>query len=759
MGPKAISKKNKELEPAKVKPIKVRLTSVSEPSPFVIRVTPKTRPAPVVKQKTAPKTGINLLGETSFKPRAVLKQEPVEEDLIFSSRELALLFQNEASSPSQTPLLEDWVPAFRNPFSFKTVAIFAVLSLLFVLPIHAIQQGYQIAEAKNEVMARGQTAFSALKIAENQLKNRNPEAAIRAFQEASLELSQVESLVDANNTLIKLAAALPEGKMAQSGANLVKAVNGTTEIATKITEALSSIGTAGTLTEKIARVDAALKSLEPKIDTIEITLGKVNAKDLPADLPVQQFKDTASLLSSKVGTISKLLTVGQYILGSQEPRRILVVFQNSRELRPTGGFIGSFALIDLKKGQVVKLEVPGGGSYDIRGQLTERVRSPEPLSLINPRFEFQDANWFPDFPTSAQKLMRFYTQSGGPTVDGIIAINSSFLEKLLTIIGPQTIPGLGVEVTSKNFVDIAQQIAQFDYNKEENRPKAFLGALAPVIIKQTTESSSENLVKIAELTSESLLAKDIQIYMRDPETKTLLRELGVDGAQSQTEGDYLSLINTNLGGGKTDQVIQESLDEKIIIKEDGSVEKTIVLTRVNSGDLKNALANINNVTYHRFYVPLGSTLLKASGSTPPPEKSFEIPDPDLKVDPDLLANSEKIGNLQGMELLHEGDYSVFGGWTMIKPGETKTLTLTYRLPFKIQGDQKTWYQKLTSKSSLLSFNTVYDPQSGKVRELKREVVFPKSWNLIWQSGSTSTASTVSNFTLNQTAVRSLLFKY
>jgi len=87
--------------------------------------------------------------------------------------------------------------------------------------------------------------------------------------------------------------------------------------------------------------------------------------------------------------------------------------------------------------------VPGGGTYDVQGQLLARVLPPGPLQLIADRWEFQDSNWALDFVAAANKIRYFWSKSGGPTMDGIITVNASFVEKLLELTGPVEVPELG----------------------------------------------------------------------------------------------------------------------------------------------------------------------------------------------------------------------------------------------------------------------------------------------------------------------------
>ena len=85
------------------------------------------------------------------------------------------------------------------------------------------------------------------------------------------------------------------------------------------------------------------------------------------------------------------------VFGDKQLKRYLIVFQNNNEIRPTGGFMGSFALVDIQKGKILNIDIPGGGTYDLKGQMKKEVEPPLPLQLSNNRWEFQDANWFPDF--------------------------------------------------------------------------------------------------------------------------------------------------------------------------------------------------------------------------------------------------------------------------------------------------------------------------------------------------------------------------
>ena len=135
--------------------------------------------------------------------------------------------------------------------------------------------------------------------------------------------------------------------------------------------------------------------------------------------------------------------------------------------------MGSLALMDIDRGQIKRLEIPGGGPYDFQGQLTAQVAAPEPLRLIQPVWQLQDANWFPDWPTSAEKIMWFLNKSGAPTFDGVIAVTSDVMEDLLMVTGPIEMNEYGLTIDSDNFWYVTENQVENEYgiygNVKSNR--------------------------------------------------------------------------------------------------------------------------------------------------------------------------------------------------------------------------------------------------------------------------------------------------
>src|SRR3990167_2251748 len=300
-------------------------------------------------------------------------------------------------------------------------------------------------------------------------------------------------------------------------------------------------------------LEAALKHLEDA----NHQFARVNADDLPdqhrelfARLRVQ-----LPALTSAAKEFHKRAPALTQMLGGEEPRNYLVVFQNNTELRPTGGFVGSYGELTLTRGRVARLHLPEGGSYDLQGTLRTTQAAPHPLRLLNPRWEFQDANWSPDFPTSARQMLEFYEAAGGATADGVIAINATWVAGLLDIVGQVDMPEYQKTLNAENFLFETQKAVEVDYGKTKNRPKTFLADLAPNLLARALEGDEQTLLKALEYAANGLAQKDLQVYMRDHALQKQTLELGWGGELAWTPNDYLMIVDSNLGGGKTDGVI------------------------------------------------------------------------------------------------------------------------------------------------------------------------------------------------------------
>jgi hypothetical protein len=412
------------------------------------------------------------------------------------------------------------------------------------------------------------------------------------------------------------------------------------------------------------------------------------------------------------------------ILGQDNPCQYLLLFQNNSEIRATGGFIGTYGLLTLFQGEIKELFVDG--IFNADGQLREKIIPPRPIQKISTAWSMHDANWFADFPTSAEKVAWFYEKTGGPTVDRVISLTPTVIERLLKITGPLDMPAYELTLTAENFVELIQYKVEVDYDKELNRPKKILADFAPVFIESLSQLSSSKRKEAVEVIFDCLKEKHILIYFKDSSLERLVAQEGWSGQILSTDKDYLSVVSSNINGYKTDRVVQETINHQTEIQPDGSIINTLTITRQHQGgQLEYDWWNRVNANYLRVYLPLGSQLLSAQGQT------IEIYQPpldyqkhDFKTDPLVSAIESKmvIDSKTGTHIFEENGKTVFANWVYVSPGQTNTLIYKYKLPFKID---------LTKSTD--SYSLLVQKQAGSLgSQFSHQLKFPADWQISWQ---------------------------
>ncbi|MCG2694238.1 DUF4012 domain-containing protein [Candidatus Parcubacteria bacterium] len=613
----------------------------------------------------------------------------------------------------------------------KGILAFATLAFLFVIPIKVFSSFEELQGDKDMVIQYGLSAYESLKNSD--------------FASASISFSSAKKTIDDLGLAFKyLATAIPGvgDKLAFGNALLLVGEN-FSDAASLLQNAVEYFDNDVVMVEKIKYLQSKVATATPHL----LVANKI-LENLDNDYSILPI-DINPLKKILIGGTKALLVFQDFsntlldILGDKSFKRYLVVFQNNNEIRPTGGFIGSFAIIDIDQGEIKKIEIPGGGSYDIQGQLRELVISPEPFHLINSAWQFQDSNWFPDFPASARKMMWFYEKSGGSSVDGVVAINASLMEELLGVIGPVEMPEYGKTMTAENFVDETQQLVEFEYDKEENKPKQVIADMAPKVLENLLSMDAGQLSLFSEVMHKAILDKDVMVYSKNVDTEEKLESFGLSGKLRDISDytDYLMVIDTNIAGQKTDGKIEKEITHISEIQDDGSIVDTVKIVRRHTGVKGAVFSGVRNVNYLRLYVPLGSTLLSAEGFKAPPAELFESPIDGYVPDKDLqeIQGVVYVDPETGTRINNEFGRTVFGNWIMVDPGQEVTLTLKYQLPNKIINQPVSSYmdsikQSLNLNNNFFGYKMLIEKQSGAKNTFFKSYVTAKNKNILASIG-------------------------
>lgn len=625
----------------------------------------------------------------------------------------------------------------------RRLFVFIGICVLIVVPFFAITFYERASDAKGSVLGITSAAYESLQEAGTKASTADLMLASEEFSKATEGFITAQAeLEETGGILLAVTKFIPN--KVKSAQHLLAAAQNISEAGADITQLIAGIDSlkvnpflnGGTsLTEFLVEIKEGLVPALTKLEQAATDLEQVRVEDLPDEYRdmMSSVKNALPSLQQGFDSFYTIADVMLEVLGHERPKRYLIVFQNSRELRPTGGFIGSLALVDIYKGNIENMEIPGGGVYDLAGQLKEKLIAPKPLWLVNPHWNIQDSNWFFDYPTSAEKLMWFFERTGGASVDGVIALTPHVVEDLLRTVGEINMQELyGVTIDHTNFIREAQYWAEVTYDREENKPKKFISDMLPLLLEKVFSPQAEQLLGVSQAFYSALVEKELLLYFSDPYVEQKVADFAGDGGVQDAEHDYLAVVNTNIAGGKTDHVVDQLIDHRADIAADGSVTVTTTVTRSHTGSELDRWEKVANVSYLRFYVPLGSELLSAEGFDKILPNRFLLPDLDAVEDESLveIEAGSVIDEQSGIRITKEFGKTVYGNWVSIDPGDIQEVRMQYRLPFTLD------IGGVLGKADAYSLLVQKQPGSQNVYLTSKVQIDPTS-EVVWNQQGTS----------------------
>lgn len=661
----------------------------------------------------------------------------------------------------------------------KNLLYFILALLIIVVPLKLLTyyKFFDFSSWQKEAKAYISGALGNLKDASQSAAQLDLASASQRFSLAAEELSKLEAELKSVDELVFLLASFSQNeklKAASEGKDIIAAGLSASRLGNNLSLALNTVFSKDekkNIPQMIDKFNYFASLALGDLKDLNKNLKKVEEEKLPADLRANfsALKEKSILLEDALAKFLSLSEELNDFLGVGQDKRYLLVFQNNNELRASGGFLGSYALIDFSRGEIKNLEVPAGGSYDTEGGLRVLVEAPKPLHLVNPLWHFWDANWWPDWETSAKNLMWFYEKSSGPSVDGVISFTPTVIENLLEITGPiDMTKDYGVVIDKDNFWSVTQGLIEKTGNPElystsspwgqqlapeikdqtiigeQNQPKKIIGDLMNKIISiLPTKFDQENFVKIFKALDKSLAEKQILLYFTNHNLQEKIKDNSWAGEVKSSPSDYLMVVNTNIGGQKSDRLIEESIKHEASFAEDGSILVRLKIIREHKGTKGTPFTGVRNVDWLRVYVPLGSQLISASGFNPPPSSSFEEPLPGWQKNP-LVEKTEGravVHEDSGTSIYFENRKTVFANWLMLDPGEKREVVLEYKLPFGLKkellgkglaGRLNQWLNK-DQAGELYAYSLLIQKQPGaKASWFESSLKSPENHSFFWK---------------------------
>ncbi|MCW2846489.1 MAG: hypothetical protein JWR90_463 [Marmoricola sp.] len=214
------------------------------------------------------------------------------------------------------------------------------------------------------------------------------------------------------------------------------------------------------LVPRNGRIDlGAVEAFKPVVDKAHRSLSSAASRlrDSDSGSLTRWVRPSYDLLSRQVDDSNKALALADRtvrvlptMLGKDGPRTYLVLFDNNAEIRATGGLPGAYSVITADHGQ---LSLTAQGAPADIGQFPSPVlpQSATERSLYDTQITeyFQDANFTPEFPRTAELIREMWKRVKHQQLDGVISVDTVTLSYLLRATGPVAAPG-GVQLDSNN---------------------------------------------------------------------------------------------------------------------------------------------------------------------------------------------------------------------------------------------------------------------------------------------------------------------
>ncbi len=317
----------------------------------------------------------------------------------------------------------------------------------------------------------------------------------------------------------------------------------------------------------------------------------------------------------KAKTASYLLP---HISAIDGQKSYLVLLQNNLELRPAGGFIGSFAQIDFEKGRIKNIKVDD--IYNLDGALKDVIAPPIEIrqDLGQERWFLRDSNFEPDFPSSARQAEFFYTKEAGVKVHGVFSLDLTASAKLVKALGGLDLQDYNVKITEENLFEEAVTHAEVGFFPGSQAKKNFLTSLQTQLFNQLFFISNQNWPEIVSALGESLEEKHLQLYLADPEILSYIASQNwagilprqADEKQGETN-DFLAVVESNMGANKVNYFLERRLRLETKIDKDGEVTHHLAINYKNNSPSDTFPAGSYKNRF-RIYLPAGASLNKAS---------------------------------------------------------------------------------------------------------------------------------------------------
>lgn len=422
-------------------------------------------------------------------------------------------------------------------------------------------------------------------------------------------------------------------------------INTQTLKVSEVSKLLPSIST------ELSRYKKNLESISQKLMTIDENRYPEYFRGRPIRKYVTRLRDLSSLVNKYFDDVTEILALVPKIIGTNGPKNYLVIVQNDKEIRPSGGLLGGYAFLSMENGNF-KLIKSGDVSFLDKDMTRARLQSPEFIThfLGSGSLYLKDANYSPDFKKSAQTIREIWLSTEKPfDLEGVVVIDTQFLKSLIDTLGEIKLEN-GESINSGNVESVLDNFFLLIGNQsaESRKYKDLTSILLNELLKKTFAFGTYNTNTLLQKVLKAGAGKHIIIYSTNEVLQSLVEKYKLSGLIKNYNGDYLLVNDAIFSPRRSNWKINQNVTK---------------VTKINGDNLENELkiefeiqpeigspTDTGNIHYVRIYVPKGSKLTSSDGTL------------------------EKISESEDLEK------TVFAAVIKLEPNVKKILTLNYNSP-------------------------------------------------------------------------------
>ncbi len=462
----------------------------------------------------------------------------------------------------------------------------------------------------------------------------------------------------------------------------------------------TAVKTMSALTPKINEMAVHIDTLRKEVDAIDPNRYPTKVRDIVVREKIVQVKDVIENAANLFVNAQPLLINLPKLLGDKGEMRYLVLFQNDKELRATGGFITAYAQFRLVKGKAILEKADDIYALDA----AKKKNFPAPREILTfhkgvYNLNIRDSNLSPDFKLSMQQFEELYDSvSGKEKIDGIWAVDTHVLVEALKILGSVYVYGREFSADTDKRCDCPKAVYELeDYSTRpvgyvREARKDIIGVLLQTLLQKALGiSPSKYWGQLFQMLLSEINEKHVLAYFHDADAQKAAESFNMAGRimtasetatllkyQEGKDWDYLHVNNSNMAGAKANMFVSQKVTKDVTTGGDGTLTTKLTLEYKNpypgsdcgleSGGL---CLNAPLRDWIRVYAPFGSKLVDSKG-----------------------AQSPKDNKPVGLETYDALGKTVFEGFLIVNPLGTAKLELTYTSSVKSEdGKYKLLIQK------------------------------------------------------------------